>query len=338
MFKLRLSKTNKNIRINMKIKKLNMRGIAHYIAPLLFVVIFAIGGTAYLVASHADTPCPPNAVACSDPPSVTILTPAVQSTVSGVVSVTVRIADPAPLEGAPVSMQFQVDSTKLGTPQIVTPPVNGAIYSYSWTSSTVANGSHLIGVSVQPVNQTTKPGILALGGVSTFYPVTVNNINSVPAPPIPTPVPPVSNGSYTLIGKASPTGASETISAYACVTKLTNTEWATTALYELSNSYKQPAGFNWTATVTNTGTTPLPGNQSVSQNFVNDATKPAAILTILSNPQGQNPLTFSYKTTFSGNTTTSGTIAQGVHPVDLVTCAGTLPGGSISIPGQPGKP
>lgn len=299
----------------MKIRKLDMRGLAHYVAPLLVVIVFAIGGAAYLVASHADTPCPTNATACSQPPSVTIQTPAAQSTVSGVVPITVRIADPTALSGTPVSVQFQVDNTKLGNPQIVTPPVNGAIYSYSWPSTTVTNGAHQIGVSVQPYNQTSKPGILALGGVGTYYPITVNN------PPSST----ASAGSYTLIGKSSPAGSNTTVSAYACVTKITNTEWATTALYELAGSYKQPAGFNWTATLTNTGTTPLPSNLSVSQNFVDDATKPAAVLTILSNPNGLNPLTFSYKSTLNGNTTSSGTIAQGIHPVDLKSCAGTLP-------------
>lgn len=35
--------------------KLNTKGFSHYLVPMLFVLIFAIGGTAYLVASHADT-------------------------------------------------------------------------------------------------------------------------------------------------------------------------------------------------------------------------------------------------------------------------------------------
>jgi len=40
----------------MKIKKLNHSGFTHDILVVLFVLIFAIGGTAYLVGSHADTP------------------------------------------------------------------------------------------------------------------------------------------------------------------------------------------------------------------------------------------------------------------------------------------
>ena len=43
----------------MKIKKLNARGFSHDIVLVLFVVVFAIGGVAYLVASHADALVPP---------------------------------------------------------------------------------------------------------------------------------------------------------------------------------------------------------------------------------------------------------------------------------------
>jgi type 1 fimbria pilin len=39
----------------MKIKKLNVRGFSHILLPLLVVVVIAIAGTAYLVASHAAT-------------------------------------------------------------------------------------------------------------------------------------------------------------------------------------------------------------------------------------------------------------------------------------------
>ncbi len=45
----------------MKIKKLNMRGFSHDMFLVLFVVVFAIAGVTYLVASHAD-PCNPGTV------------------------------------------------------------------------------------------------------------------------------------------------------------------------------------------------------------------------------------------------------------------------------------
>jgi hypothetical protein len=38
----------------MTLKKLNPRGFAHWIAPLAVVVVFAVVGVGYLVASHAD--------------------------------------------------------------------------------------------------------------------------------------------------------------------------------------------------------------------------------------------------------------------------------------------
>ena len=66
----------------MKLKKLDVRGFSHDIILLLFVVIFAIGGVAYLVASHADT-CP---------------TPT-----SGVVSTTTSGSTTCPPVSAPVS-------------------------------------------------------------------------------------------------------------------------------------------------------------------------------------------------------------------------------------------
>jgi hypothetical protein len=42
----------------------------------------------------------------------------------------------------------------------------------------------------------------------------------------------------SYIGQVSLPQQSQTISAYACVTELSNTSWRTTALFELSDSYK----------------------------------------------------------------------------------------------------
>ena len=39
----------------MKLKKLNMRGLAHVAAPLFVMVLVAIAGVAFLVGSHADS-------------------------------------------------------------------------------------------------------------------------------------------------------------------------------------------------------------------------------------------------------------------------------------------
>jgi cell wall-associated NlpC family hydrolase len=54
ILKLNISLARKQ---KMKLKKLNMRGFSHDIVLLAIVIIFAIGGVGYLVASHADTPC-----------------------------------------------------------------------------------------------------------------------------------------------------------------------------------------------------------------------------------------------------------------------------------------
>jgi hypothetical protein len=51
----------------MKIKKLNQNGFSHDLVIILFVLIFAIGGTAYLVGSHADTPTSGNNTTSTTP-------------------------------------------------------------------------------------------------------------------------------------------------------------------------------------------------------------------------------------------------------------------------------
>ncbi|MDB5171193.1 MAG: hypothetical protein JWO35_887 [Candidatus Saccharibacteria bacterium] len=48
----------------MKIKKLDVRGFSHDILMVAFVVVFAIAGVGYIVASHADS-CPPASGAVS---------------------------------------------------------------------------------------------------------------------------------------------------------------------------------------------------------------------------------------------------------------------------------
>lgn len=210
----------------MKLKKLDMRGFSHEIGLVLFVVIFAIAGVAYLVGSHADS------VAC--------------------------------------------------------------------------------------------PGAISIA------------TNSTTCPPLPTPTPnpttSTNTSAYTFIGKSTAPGTNETVSAYACVTKLSSTDWMTTGLFELSSHFAQPAGanFNWTATIINGSTTPIPNNLSVSQTFINDAAlpAPAAVLNMFSNPQGENPLSFSYSaagTPIKTSPSTEGNIAQGIHPVSLKSCAGTPP-------------
>jgi hypothetical protein len=199
----------------MKLKKLNVRGFSHEIGLILFVIIFAIAGVGYVVASHADP------IAC--------------------------------------------------------------------------------------------PG------------TATTSTNSAACKPLPRPKP--SSSGYTYIGQATPSNSDETVSAYACVTKLSNTEWVTTGLFELSSSYKQPTGFNWTASITNRGTTPVPNNQTANQNFVDDATLPAAVVTIFTNPNGENPLTFSYSsgTSIKGSTNTTGSLASNIHPDSLKICSAPPP-------------
>jgi hypothetical protein len=59
----------------MKLKKLNARGFSHDIIIVLFVVIFAIAGVGYLVASHADNSCSPTSGPSSSATSDTVSDP-----------------------------------------------------------------------------------------------------------------------------------------------------------------------------------------------------------------------------------------------------------------------
>jgi hypothetical protein len=100
----------------MKLKKLDMRGFSHDIALVLFMVIFAIGGVGYLVASHAES-CNPVSGAVS----------------SGGLSGPVSDAISGPVTG-PVSQTCQPDP--------ITPPSNYAAsqvttnsFVYSFTPS-----------------------------------------------------------------------------------------------------------------------------------------------------------------------------------------------------------
>src|SRR5665213_3464623 len=58
----------------MKLRKLNMRGFSHDIVIVLFVVVFAIAGVGYLVASHADN-CNPVSGVTSGPVSTVVSSP-----------------------------------------------------------------------------------------------------------------------------------------------------------------------------------------------------------------------------------------------------------------------
>lgn len=75
-------------------KRLDMRGVAHDVMLVAFVVVFAIGGVAYLVATNANS-CQPVSGAVSSPVS------AADCPVSGAVSVTPPSPDAPPPAPAP---------------------------------------------------------------------------------------------------------------------------------------------------------------------------------------------------------------------------------------------
>jgi hypothetical protein len=147
----------------------------------------------------------------------------------------------------------------------------------------------------------------------------------------------------SLVGRVSVPSKQETVTAYACVTKISSSYWRTTALFRLSNTYTM-ANPNWTAAVLNTGTTPLANNKLVETLFNDTAPQPSAVLTIFSNPQGENPLSFKYiqqgNATNTAATKTAapapiqGYIAQNIHPASLDVCG--TPQKPVSAPTNSG--
>jgi len=68
------------------------------------------------------------------PPSVTMTSPANGATVSGIVSVTANASDSVGIS----NVQFKLDGNNLGNPVTASP------YAYSWNTSSVGNGTHIL--------------------------------------------------------------------------------------------------------------------------------------------------------------------------------------------------
>jgi len=93
--------------------------------------------TAYDAAGNVSTPSnQATGVSAPDtqPPSVTITAPVSGASVAGTVSVTATASDNV----AVASVQFQLDGNNLGA------AITSAPYTYSWNTTTVTNGSHLL--------------------------------------------------------------------------------------------------------------------------------------------------------------------------------------------------
>ncbi len=101
------------------------------------------------------------------PPTVALTVPAPNATVSGVVTVTATASDNVAVAG----VQFKLDGANLGAEVTGTSP-----YSTTWTTATVANGSHtLTAVARDTSNLTTT---------SAAVPVTVNNVADTTPPTV----------------------------------------------------------------------------------------------------------------------------------------------------------
>jgi hypothetical protein len=135
----------------MKLKKLNMRGFSHDIVLVLFVVIFAIGGVGYLIASHADSCNPVSGV--------------VSGVVSGEVSGPVTSPASGPVSGTACQSGPLTAPTNYAATNITT-----SSFVYSFSPSTDNSGNTITGYDTYRYVTSQGPGTATLyahGGLHT---------------------------------------------------------------------------------------------------------------------------------------------------------------------------
>ncbi len=113
-------------------------------------------------AVSGDLPCP--TPIDTTPPTVSITSPTVNATLSGMITLTATATDNV----AVASVQFKVDNANTGA------PVTAAPYSYLLNTTTLANGSHAIAAVAADT----------AGNTATSTVVTVNVNNATPGPSI----------------------------------------------------------------------------------------------------------------------------------------------------------
>src|SRR5207249_1981311 len=113
--------------------------------------------------THTTATIPPPPPPDTTAPTVTLTTPSSGATVTGVVTVTASASDDIGVAG----VQFLVDGGPVGA------EATSAPYAFTWNSTTVSNGSHVLaaiardaagnqrtaGVSVNVANDTTRPTV-----------------------------------------------------------------------------------------------------------------------------------------------------------------------------------
>jgi hypothetical protein len=128
-----------------------------------------------------DTPVPP-----PPPPTISLISPA-----AGPVSGSVTVSANATSSAAISSVQFQVDGQNLGAPVTGT----GPIYSFTWDTTTIVNGPHLLAaIATDTLKQTTTSGSVS---------VTSSNVVAPPVISLTAPTPGTVNGTVTVTANAT---------------------------------------------------------------------------------------------------------------------------------------
>jgi hypothetical protein len=128
-------------------------------------------------------------------------------------------------------------------------------------------------------------------------------------------------GSYAFLGQALLPQQNQTVKVYGCKYTVANNVWQVQGFFSLSNSFK--VANSWSASLTNTGSTPYPGYKSVTGYFVETAPNAAGIPSptvlliskVYSNTN--NYMRFGYY----GGPGVSGVLASNIRVGNLPTCS-----------------
>src|SRR5271155_1304168 len=224
------------------------------------------------------------------PPTVSITSPANNSTVSGVVTVNATASDNV----AVASVQLQVDGANVGAADTSSP------YTFSWSSNSVSNGSHTLTAVAKDTsgNKATSAGVK----------VTVSN-NSESAPPTVSITSPANNATVSGVVTVSATASD---SAGVASVQL-QVDGANVGAADTSSPYN----FSWSSASVSNGSHTL---TAVAKNTSGNKTTSAGVKVTVSNSTDTTPPTVSI-TSPANSATVSGTVTVAASASDNVGVA-----------------
>lgn len=140
--------------------KINSRGFTHHLIAVVVILVVAVGGTAYLVATHADS-CTPTSGSSTSGSSVSCPT----STPTSTVALSARCS----VTGIPIAPTYNeilrpvVSITSTGGPEFV-PVIN-----YTYAPNTKVSGQGGAGTATLPALNTSQTEKYNLPAINTPY-------------------------------------------------------------------------------------------------------------------------------------------------------------------------